>query len=121
MASPEVQFNIVDNVWCKQMQFVNVGDVMEGHTHNHHHLTLLAYGSLEVTVEGEVTVFNAPHMIFIHKDKEHTLKALVANTIAYCIHGLRDKDTGDMIDPEIIPRGVANIYEYAEPIAPPNP
>ena len=88
------------------MQFAQAGDVMQGHLHTHNHLTLLAHGKLRVTVNGSATEFTAPHMIFIHKNHTHELVALEDNTIAYCIHAVRDKDTGDVIDKVIVPAGV---------------
>jgi quercetin dioxygenase-like cupin family protein len=106
ITTPEVSFNMVDGVWCKQMHFKEKGCTMSGHTHTHNHLTLLAKGSLKVTVEGKVTVFTAPHMIFIHKDNAHELVALEDDTVAYCIHAVRDADTGDIIDQVIIPDGI---------------
>jgi quercetin dioxygenase-like cupin family protein len=89
------------------MHFEHAGDIEQGHCHPFDHLTLLASGSLRVTVEGQVTEFKAPHMIYIHKDKQHELVALEDNTTAYCIHALRSKDgSGDILDPSMIPAGV---------------
>lgn len=89
------------------MVFKNVGDIEHGHTHQFDHLTLLASGKLQVTVEGVATEFVAPHMIYIRADKNHELVALEPNTVAYCIHALRDKNNTDtIIDPSMIPKGV---------------
>lgn len=88
------------------MHFANAGDVEIGHTHQFDHLTLLASGSLKVVVDGVESVFNAPHMIYIHKDKVHELTALENNTVAYCIHALREVGSDDIIDPAMIPKGV---------------
>jgi quercetin dioxygenase-like cupin family protein len=88
------------------MHFAKAGDIEMGHTHQFDHLTLLAKGKLKVTVEGTASEFTAPHMIYIHKDKRHELQALTDDTVAYCIHALRDKDTGDILDPSMIPAGV---------------
>lgn len=104
---PKIYFSSIDGVFVKQMHFETVGSTMHGHKHTHNHLTLLAHGKLKVTVNGEVTEFTAPHLIFIHKDNHHELVALEENTVAYCVHAIRDKDTGDIIDDVIVPRGVA--------------
>lgn len=88
------------------MRFQKAGDIEIGHTHQFDHLTLLAKGKLKVTVEGVASEFAAPHMIYIHKDKVHELKALTDETVAYCIHALRDKDSGEILDPSMIPAGV---------------
>lgn len=90
------------------MHFKKAGDVEQGHTHDFDHLTLLASGSLKITIDGEITEFKAPHMIFIHKDKRHELVALEDNTVAYCIHALRGSNkTDDILDPAMIPKGVS--------------
>ena len=112
MNSPEVLLGCVANLWSRMMHFKKAGDTEQGHTHQFDHLTLLASGSLRVTVDGLVTEFQAPHMIFIKKDKNHELVALVDNTVAYCIHALRDKDTQDILDPAMIPAGVT-AFDYA--------
>lgn len=88
------------------MVFALAGDKEKGHTHQFDHLTLLAAGTLQITVEGAATVFKAPHMIYIHKDKNHELLAMEDNTVAYCIHALRKEDgSGDILDPSMIPNG----------------
>ena len=106
MSAPVEQFNLIAGVWCKQMHFKQTGDRMDGHLHTHNHLTLLASGSLRVTVNGTASEFTAPHMIFIHKDHTHELISLQDNTVAYCVHAVRDADTGDIIDDVIMPAGV---------------
>lgn len=106
MASPEYTLGLVANLFSKQMRFLKEGDVEHGHTHPFDHLTLLASGGLSVEVDGEVTDFEAPHMLYIRADKKHTLTALEDNTVAYCIHALRDEKYGDILDPSMIPKGV---------------
>lgn len=105
MTSPVINIGCVANLFSRQMHFENVGDIEYGHTHQFDHLTLLAHGSLEITVEGVKSVFTAPKMIYIHKDKLHELVALEPNTVAYCIHALRGLD-GEVLDPSMIPAGV---------------
>ena len=102
MAHPKIDIGHVANVFIRMMTFEKAGDVEEGHTHDFDHVTLLSKGSLKVISEGKETIFNAPHMIFIHKDKHHELIALEDGTIACCIHGTRD-DSGDIIDAACIP------------------
>jgi quercetin dioxygenase-like cupin family protein len=101
MAAPEITIGIVSNVYSRQMTFVEAGDSEAGHTHNYDHITLLAKGSLRIDVEGESYEAIAPRMLFIHKDKRHTLTALEPGTVAYCIHAVRDKHTGDVVDPSM--------------------
>jgi quercetin dioxygenase-like cupin family protein len=113
--TPEIKIGCVANLWSRMMRFHKAGDTEQGHTHQFDHLTLLAKGKLQVTVEGNVSVFSAPHMIYIHADKVHELVALEDETVAYCIHALHDKETGDILDASMIPAGV-NPRDFAMPI-----
>jgi quercetin dioxygenase-like cupin family protein len=97
----------VKNLFVKQMVFRKAGDKEHGHAHLHDHLTLLTKGKLRVTVNGKDTDFTAPAHIYIKADVVHELTALEDDTIAHCIHALRDEDgSGDIIDPASIPDGV---------------
>jgi quercetin dioxygenase-like cupin family protein len=87
------------------MHFASSGDQEIGHKHPYNHLTLLAKGSLTVGVNGEETSFVAPHMIYIKANTVHMLTAQSDNTVAYCIHALRE-ESGDIIDPNMVPAGV---------------
>jgi quercetin dioxygenase-like cupin family protein len=106
MSQPIVNIGCVANLFSRMMHFEKAGDIEIGHTHQFDHLTLLAKGKLKVTVEGVSSEFTAPHMIYIHKDKVHELEALTDETVAYCIHALHDKETGEILDPSMIPAGV---------------
>jgi quercetin dioxygenase-like cupin family protein len=105
MTNPIVKLGYVGNIYSRMMNFEKAGDIEIGHTHDFDHLTLLASGSLKITVDGIDTIFEAPHMIWIKKDKNHELVALKDNTVAYCIHAMRDSE-GEIIDPSMIPNGV---------------
>lgn len=115
MNEPSVRIGCVANLFSRMMHFKKAGDVEIGHTHQFDHLTLLASGKLKVTVEGVSTEFTAPHMIYIHKDKVHELEAMEDETVAYCIHALRDKENNDILDPSMIPKGV-NPFAIAGPL-----
>lgn len=115
MNDPVVHIGCVANLYSRMMHFRKAGDIEIGHTHQFDHLTLLAKGKLKVTVEGVATEFTAPHMIYIKADKVHELVALTDETVAYCIHALRDKDNNEILDPSMIPAGV-NSLSMAGPL-----
>lgn len=116
MQEPTASIALVSNVFIKGMFFEKAGDRHAGHSHCFDHTTLLAKGKLRVRVNGKDTDFKAPHSIFIKADVEHELTALEDDTIAYCIHALRDGDgVGDIIDPASIPEGV-NPMALAKPL-----
>lgn len=115
MNTPLVNIGLVSNVFVRQMNFQNAGDIEHGHTHTFDHLTLLAKGSLSVNVNGNVSTYTAPMMIFIKADIEHELTALENDTVAYCIHALRELDNSDdILDPSMIPLGV-NMEQFYKP------
>jgi quercetin dioxygenase-like cupin family protein len=89
------------------MTFEKAGDQDEGHIHNFDHITLLSKGSVKVDVEGQVTEFKAPHMIYITAGKSHFLTALEDDTVASCLHALRTGEREeDILDPSMVPAGV---------------
>jgi len=109
MNYPDTKMVCVSNLWLRQMHFKNAGDRNEGHVHNFDHMTLLAKGSVTVDVDGELTDFTAPHMIYIAKGKRHFLTAKEPDTVAYCVHALRTGEREeDILDPSMIPAGVEN-------------
>jgi len=105
-AYPETAINAVANLYTRMMHFTNKGDTEPGHAHVYDHLTLLAKGSIKVTVNGEATEFTAPHSIYIQKNKQHELVALEDDTLAFCIFALKDINGFDLLDPESVPKGV---------------
>jgi quercetin dioxygenase-like cupin family protein len=112
MSDAIIYISYVKNMFVKQMLFRKAGDKEDGHAHLHDHLTLLTKGKLRVTVNGKDTDFTAPAHIYIKADVIHELTALEDDTIAHCIHALRNEDgSGDIIDPASIPDGVIPAHE----------
>jgi quercetin dioxygenase-like cupin family protein len=109
-----VHIGCVANIYSRMMHFIKAGNKEQGHAHLFDHLTLLAKGKLLVTVDGVATEFTAPNMIYIRAGKVHELEALVNETVAYCIHALRDHE-GNILDPSMIPDGVEAI-DIAAPV-----
>lgn len=111
-------FSSIDNVWVRQMHFEKAGMKNDPHKHFHDHATLLAAGSVKCTVEGQETIFKAPCMILVLKDQLHYFESLEDNTVAYCVHGLReDHKSENLISKEMIPNG-ANIQEITNKYGP---
>ena len=103
MNTPQVKIGCVKNVFVRQMHFMQNGDIEHGHTHPYDHITLLASGKLFVKIGDDVTEYTAPTMIFIKAELEHELVAASDNTVAYCVHALRDENE-DIIDPNMVPK-----------------
>lgn len=103
---PIPSIGLVANMFVRQMHFIKAGDVEYGHKHNFDHMTLLAKGSLRVRIKDSDTDFIAPTIIYIAAEHFHELTALSDDTVAYCIHGLRDLNkSDDILDPSMIPKG----------------
>lgn len=95
----------VANVFTRTMTFSEIGDVEPGHTHPFDHVTCLAYGGLDIEVDGETTHYDAPAMIFIRAGAVHQLTATAAGTVAMCVHALRNGDrVEDIMPPDGRPR-----------------
>ena len=60
-----------------QLELTYKGDTIEGHAHEFDHQHLLSVGEVDVTVDGETTRFIAPKMIFIAKDKNHSMRSFI--------------------------------------------
>jgi len=91
-----------------------VGALFIRQMHTYDHQTLLGHGSIRAEVEGRVVDFKAPQVIFVRAGKAHKFTALEPNTMAYCIHPLRDgEDLTDIIDPAGDPFATAQIPQNA--------
>lgn len=110
-ARPKVSIGLVANMFVRMMHFEAAGDYEAGHTHAFDHLTLLGAGSLRVIINGTVTDYKAPAMIYIKAEVQHELVSLEHDTVAYCIHGLRDTNVSeDIISPDMLPNNPIDCY-----------
>ena len=112
MNQPNVNIGCVKNLFVRQMHFANAGDSEQGHAHQFDHMTLLAKGRMSVRINDEVTEFTAPQMIYIKAELQHELVALSENTVAYCIHALRE-ESGDILDVDMVPKS-RELYDLLE-------
>lgn len=93
----------VGNIWVKQNYLEKAGDTVGGHLHYFDHVSLLAKGSVEVSIDGkDPHVFYAPTFIVIRKNHRHEIKALEDDTSWYCVFAARDIDGNvlDIVGPE---------------------
>jgi len=110
---PEIQISCVSNMYVRMMEFKKSGCCEPGHAHPFDHLTLLTKGSVQMEVDGIISTFNAPKMIFILKDKVHSITALEDNTLAFCIHPIRNGERiEDIVDPSSIPKTSKDILDH---------
>jgi len=89
---------ILGNVWVRKQYYPQKEVNHKGHKHNFDHVSLLAVGSLQVTVEGyPPKIFHAPDFFIVKKDHYHNLLPLTDGVVAYCIFAVRD-DAGNVSD-----------------------
>jgi quercetin dioxygenase-like cupin family protein len=106
LSSPDEKVSLVANTWIKQMHFRKAGDRNCGHKHAFDHQTLLAKGRFRVRVEDRVAEFAAPTIVFVAAGKEHLIEALEDDSVAYCIHAVRNgTKVEDIMNPDDIPEG----------------
>jgi hypothetical protein len=104
---PEIKILAISNVYSRLMHFHKTGDQEDTHLHHYDHGTLLASGRLlveKLDVNNNITYskeFVAPSFILVEKNAYHRLTALEDNTVASCIHALRDSEE-NIVDPEFI-------------------
>jgi hypothetical protein len=103
---PETKIAMISNVWIKMMTFKKPGDFIPGHKHLFDHPTLLSQGMADVEVDGVITRFCAPAIIYVEKEKAHKITAVIENTVACCIHAIRDGEAiEDIVAEDMIPKG----------------
>lgn len=123
MSSPKIKIIAISNVYCRSMHFEKAGDIELGHCHTYDHGTLVSTGRLLVemlTDAGEVISskeFTGPAFVFISKLCMHRLTALEDNTVAVCIHAMRDIE-GNILDTDFLvdEKWFANLWEDSDNI-----
>lgn len=121
---PEVKIIAISNVYCRSMHFKERGDFEMGHCHTYDHGTLVSTGKLLVEMlrdDGSVISqkeFTGPSFVFISKLCKHRLTALEDNTVAVCIHAMRDVE-GNLLEPDFLveEKWFANKWEDSEIIS----
>ena len=97
MSSPATTLKLVDNVFVKMHQFIDIGDTHQGHSHSFDHITLLATGSVTMKHDNGEQDFTAPNLIVTPQGISHQFIAKEANTIFCCIHAIRDGSEVDNV------------------------
>jgi quercetin dioxygenase-like cupin family protein len=96
-----IEHHFGGGVYAKGMR-LPANYVIGKHTHAFDHLSILAHGSVELMVDGEVTVVDAPACLAIKANKEHCVRALT-DVLWYCIHAT-DCTDADKIDEILLER-----------------
>lgn len=86
-------------VYAKETS-IPAGLTLHQHVHSHAHLSVLAWGSVVVEVDGEARQFSAPYCLTIPAGKSHSVHALV-DSVWYCVHATEETDP-DKVDAVLI-------------------
>jgi quercetin dioxygenase-like cupin family protein len=89
-------------VAVKQIHCPEQGSVIWQHVHTYDHLSLLARGSVEVWIDGELTgQKHAPDHMEIKAGVAHKFVTLTPDTLIYCVHNLALGPIGYTLNPEV--------------------
>lgn len=86
----QIQHHFGGGVYAKEC-FIPAGQEHEQHVHKFDHLSVLAYGVAEVTVDGATTKHVGPTCLTIHAGKSHKVRA-ITDLAWYCIHASEETD-----------------------------
>ena len=92
----QVKHHFSPGVYGKEMH-LHAGWYAETHEHKYDHMSVLASGVVEVTIDGEKTLYQGFNVINIAAGKKHRIDALT-DSIWLCVHAT------DETDPEMIDR-----------------
>lgn len=94
-----VSHHFSDGIYAREY-FLRAGVTVPTHAHLYDHLSILASGNVEVTVDGITSKYSAPAIIEIKKNKKHTVLAYT-DTIWICVHATSETDL-DAMDSKLI-------------------
>ena len=92
MTEPQITHYFSDNLYAKET-FIPAGMVLDQHKHKFDHLSILAKGTVRVTVGDKYRDMTGPVCLNIEKNKSHSVQA-VTDTVWYCVHSTNEKDVG---------------------------
>lgn len=88
-------------VYAKETR-VPAGYILVQHAHKFAHLSILAEGSVEIAVDGQVSTIAAPACIEIEAGKHHGIKALT-EVVWYCVHATDCTDEDEIDEILVVP------------------
>ena len=95
-------------VYAKESR-IPAGHLLVQHAHKYDHLSILASGSVELVVDGEMSVVNAPACFTIKANKHHGVKTLT-DAVWHCVHATDCADENEIDETLIQP---ADMKEFA--------
>ena len=83
------------------------------HIHKHSHLSILASGSVELVVDGQKSILQAPACISVAAGRHHGIKSLT-DVVWYCIHATDCTDEDEIDEVLIAPVDNSQVRNIAQ-------
>lgn len=96
-----VLHHFIGGVYAKEMTLDDVNECITSHKHHFDHMSILASGKVELTVDGERSVITAPAVLNIVAGKRHSVTPLEAPVKWFCIHRT------DITDPDLVDKDLS--------------
>jgi len=112
LVEPKIQHHFGGNVYAKET-VIPAGFVLVQHAHKHDHLSVLASGSVEMSVDSVKSVVHAPACINIPANKHHGVKSLT-DVVWYCIHATNCTDVDVIDEVLIVPDSTIKVKELVD-------
>lgn len=94
-ARVKVVHHFAAGLYSKEMR-VPAGVEIGKHVHEFDHFSMLMQGSVELDVDGEISVQHAPALLTIRAGAQHVITALT-DVVWHCIHATTETDP-DKVD-----------------------
>ena len=94
-----IQHHFGGGVYAKETQ-IPAGYLAVQHKHKFDHLSILASGKVQLTVDDKATVYEAPACLTIGANKVHSVLALT-DVVWYCVHATDCTDV-DEVDDDLV-------------------
>ena len=99
--TPEIQHHFSSGVYAKKT-VIPAGMALVQHKHAFDHLSVLASGTVQITVDGDTKTVTGPACLTIEAGKHHGVKA-VTDAVWYCIHATDCTDESKVDEVLIVP------------------
>lgn len=109
---PKIVHHFGGGVYAKET-FIPADKWLVQHTHKHDHLSVLAQGSIELIVDGQISVIHAPACLTIAAGKHHGVKSLT-DVVWYCIHATECTDEDEVDEVIVAPVDHQQVHKIAQ-------
>ena len=110
--TPAIVHHFSSGVYAKET-LIPAGMALVQHKHAFDHLSILASGTVDVTVEGKTTRFTGADCLTIEAGKHHGVKA-ITDTVWYCIHATDCTDESKVDEVLIVPSDQQEMQSMAD-------